>query len=259
MRHAASDPSQLDRGHGVDGVSEAAETIRGAQVGVDASGAAADDAARRGDELEEWFAQAATGDVADAGDSPGRVLLAAATLPVHDAMVCPPRSRRGVLRAPGTARVRRVRGRVLAMTALVPLVVLATVTAAVTASLGSSSISSTAEVVTSARAPIDKLGAILERSLTATVTRRKRAGQRHRAALGTDWRKANERRVRVERRVLAARHRANVRARVAVHARAVAAASPGRGTSPRARVAPAQTGERVSVPRGSTCGPFDLC
>jgi hypothetical protein len=259
MKDAACTPSHLDRGHGVDGVSEVAETIRGAQVGIDPRGVPPDEAACRGDALEEWFAQAATGDMPDEGDLPGRVLLAAVTLPVHDAMERPPRPLRGVLSASGTARPRRVRGRVPAMTAFVSLVVLAVVTAAVTGSLGSSSTSPTPEVVTSARAPIDKLGAIVERSLTATVTRRKGAGQRHRAALHAGRRKSNERRARVERRVLVARHRANIRARVAVHARAVAPAFAGRGASPQARFAPAQASERPTVPRRSSCGPFDLC
>jgi hypothetical protein len=149
---------------------------------------------------------------------------------------------------------------VLALMTFVSLVVLAVVTAAVTGSLGSSSTSAPRpEVVTSARAPIDKLGAIIERSLTVTVARRKRAGQRRRIALQADRRKANERSARVKRRVLVARHRVVRRARAALHARAFAPPSAGRGASSRARVAPAQTRQRRSVPRRSTCGPFDLC
>jgi hypothetical protein len=256
MRDAACGPSQLDQGDGMDGVSQTVEMIRGAQVGVDARGVLADDAVCRSHALEEWFANAAAGDVPDEGDSPGRVLLAAATLPVRDGMVCPPRRWRGVRRASGSVRLR---GRGLALTAMVSLLVLAVVTAATTGSLGSSSNSPTPAVVTSARAPIDKLGAIVQRSLTATVTRRKHADQRHRAALQVGQRNSNERRVRVERRVLAPRHRTDGRAPVAVHTRGIGPASAGRGASPRARLAPGQTSERTSVPRRSSCGPFDLC
>jgi hypothetical protein len=241
-------------------VFETAETIKGAQVAADARGRPPDGAACRGGELEEWFAQAAAGDVPDDGESSRRVLLAAATLPVPDAMMSPPRPRRGSLRVPGVARRRRVRGRVLALMAFVSLVVLAVVTVAVTGSLGSSSTSAPRpEVVTSARAPIDKLGDRVERSLTVTVARRKRANQRRRIALQADRRKANERSARVKRRVLVARHRVVRRARAALHARAFAPPSAGRGASSRARVAPAQTRQRRSVPRRSTCGPFDLC
>lgn len=246
----------------MDGVSEAAETIRGAQIATDIGCVPADHEPCRGDGLEEWFAQAAAGAVPDEGDSPGHVLLAAATLPVHGGTLRSSRSRRGSLRVPGAARLRRVRGRVLALAAMVSLVVLVVVTVVVTGSLGSSSTSSPMpEVVTSARAPIDKLGDIVERSLTAMVACQKRAGQRRHTALQAARRKANERRGRVERRVLVAGHRANVRARVAVHARAVAPASAGRGASRRARLAPAQTRQRQrrSVQRRSPCGPFDLC
>jgi hypothetical protein len=114
--------------------------IRGAQVGVDGGGALADDPVCRGHTLEEWFAHAAAGNVPDEGDSPGRVLLAAATLPVRDAMVRPPRLWRGVPRALGAVRLRR---RGLALTTMVSLVVLAVVTVAATGSLGSSSNSPT--------------------------------------------------------------------------------------------------------------------
>jgi hypothetical protein len=220
-------------------VSEIADTTQGPHIAADAGGVPVDDAACCGDALEEWFARAAGGDVSDEGDSPGRILLAAATLPVHDAMVCPPRVRRGVLRALGTARLRRVRGRVLAMTAFVSLLVVAVVTAAVTGSLGSSSTSSpTPEVVTSARAPIDKLGDRIERSLTVGVARETRARQRRHTALRASRRKANERRPRGKRRVGVARHQANGRGPVSV--RVVRALVPpsaaGRGAS-RARVA----------------------
>jgi hypothetical protein len=148
----------------------------------------------------------------------------------------------------------------LTLTAFVSLVVLVFVTLAVTRSLDSSSTSSpTPEVVTSAHAPIDKLGDMIERSLTVRVARENRAGQRRRAALQPRQRKANERSARVKRRVDVARHRVVRRARAAVHARVFAPVSAGRGASSRARVAPDQTRQRRSVPRRSTCGPFDLC
>lgn len=232
-----------------------------ARVAADAKGVPPDDAACRGGELEEWFAQAAAGDVPDDRESSRRVLLAAATLPVHDAMVRPSRPRRGSLRVPGVARRRHVRGRALALAAFVSLAVLTVVTVAVTRSLGSSSTSSpTPEVVTSARAPIDKLGDRVERSLTVRVGHEKRARHRRRAAaLQARQRKANERSARVKRRVGVARHRIVRRARADVHMRAFEPAYAGHGATSRARVASAQTRQHQSVPRRSTCGPFDLC
>lgn len=241
-------------------MSEPAETIQDAQIAPDASGMLADDAARRGDELEDWFAQAATGEVPDAGDSPGRVLLAAATLPVHDAMVRPSRPRRRLLRASGVTRLWRVRGGVLGMTVFASLTAFAVVTAATTRLPGSSSTSSPMpEIVTTVGTSLNKLGAAVESSLTVTVARQKRAGQRRRAALQADEDKANEWQARVNRRMLVARHRANVRAHAAVPARAFAPTTAGRGASSQARVAPAQMRQRSSVPRRSICGPFDLC
>jgi hypothetical protein len=148
----------------------------------------------------------------------------------------------------------------LTLTAFVSLVVLAIVTLAVTRSVDSSSTSSrTTEVATSARAPIDKLGDMIERSLTVTVAQEKRPRQRRRAALQPRQRKANERSVRVKRRVDVERHRVVRGARADVHARVFAPASARHGATWRARVAPAQTRQHRSVPRRSTCGPFDLC
>jgi hypothetical protein len=259
MTDAACGPSNLDRSHGVDGVSETVETIRGAQVAADARGGRADGAACGGGELEEWFAQAAAGDVPFEGDTSRRLLLAAATLPVHDATVRPRRPRRGVLRAPCAPRLRHVQGRGLAMMAFVWLVVLAVVTLAATRALDSSTSAPRSEVVTSTGAPIEKLGDMIERSMTVEVAQDKRASQRRRLALQARERKANERSARVKRRVGMARHRFVRRSRVGIHTRVLAPASAARDATSRARVAPAQTSERTSVLRRSSCGPFDLC
>jgi hypothetical protein len=98
-------------------LSEVAETTADVLIATHASDSPADDARGvRGDELEEWFARAASGAASDEGDTPARELVGAATLPPQNAAVRPrPASRRtpGATRCwhGGAARWRRRRSR----------------------------------------------------------------------------------------------------------------------------------------------------
>jgi len=128
-------------------VSEVAETTVGALIAVDASDSPADDARSvRGDELEEWFARAATGAASDEGDPPARELVGAATLPPQDTVVRP---RRASMRTPGVTRDRRMWGRALALAPPTSFALLSVVVTAVMWSVGASSTSAPGpEVVT---------------------------------------------------------------------------------------------------------------
>jgi hypothetical protein len=112
-------------------VFEVAETTVGALIAVDASDPPADDARGvRGDELEEWFARAASGVASDGGDAPAREFVGAATLPPQDAVVRP---RPASMRTPGAARDQRMRGRSLALAPFAPLALVSVVVAVVMA------------------------------------------------------------------------------------------------------------------------------
>ena len=235
-------------------VFEVAHTTVGALIPVDASDSPADDARGVRDvQLEEWFARAATGAASDEGDPPAREPVGAATLP-QDAVVS-----RGSAstRAPGAGLCWRVRGRALA---LASVALLSVVVAVVMWSVGPSLISAPVpEVVPDASVPIDKLGDAVDRGLTVTITRQKRADARRRAVAQAQRRRTSERRDRVRPWMLAARHRAATRRRGAAHARTFARTPVSAVSSPCTRRISPRTRRGQFASRRSTCGPFDLC
>jgi hypothetical protein len=248
-RDDATVPSEAS---GPAGVSEVAETTVQTRIAVAASDSPTDDARGvRGDELEEWFARAATGTTPYEGDPPARRLVGAATLPPQDAVV---RSRPASMRA---ARDRRVRVRALT---LASFALLSVVVAVVMWSVGASSTSAPApEVVTDASVSIHKLGDGVDPEWKVTIMRQKRADARHRAAAQAQRRRTIERRGRVRRRLLAPRQRAATRRRGAARARMFASRLASAASSPGTRRISSQTRRGQVASRRSTCGPFDLC
>jgi len=236
-------------------VFEVADTTVGALIAVDASHSPADDACGvRGDELEEWFARAATGAASDEGDPPARELVGAATLPPQDTVVRP---RPASMRTPGATRDRRMRGRALA---LAPFALLSVLVAVVMWSVGASSTSApVAEVVPDASVSIDKIGDAVDRGLKVTIARQRRADARHRAVAQAQRRRTIERRDRVRRRLLAARHRAATRRRGTAHTWTFARRPASAASAPRTRRISPQTRRGQVASRRSICGPFDLC
>jgi hypothetical protein len=235
-------------------VSEIAETTVRTRIVVDSSDSPADDArGEGGDELEEWFARAATGATSDEGDPPARELVGAATLPSQDAVVRPaPASMRA-------ARHRRVRGRALALASFTSLALLSLVIAVVMWSVGASLTSAPVpEVVPDVSVSIDKLGDAVDQDLKVTITRQKRADARRHVAAQAQRRRI-ERRDRVRRRLLAARQRAATRRRGAARARTFARAPASAASAPGSRRSSPQTRRGQVASRRSTCGPFDLC
>jgi hypothetical protein len=252
------DTTVLSEASGRASVSEVVETTVGALIAVDASDSPADDARGvRGDELEEWFARAASGAVSDEGDRPARELVGAATLPPHDAVVRP---RTGSMRTPGAGLCCRARGRALALASFASLALLSVVVAVVMWSVGASLTSALVpEVVADANVSIDKLGDAVDRDLKVAIMRQKRADARRRAAAEAQRRRTIERRDRVRRRLLAARDRAVTRRRGTARARTFARTPASAVSSPRTRRSSSQARRGQFVSRRSSCGPFDLC
>ena len=236
-------------------VSEVTETTVGALIAVDTSDSPADSARGvRGEELEEWFARAASGAASDEGDRPAREHVGAAALPPQDAVVRPGSAS---MRTPGAARCWRGRCRALA---LASLALLSVVVAVVMWSVGPSLISAPdAEVVPDASLSIDKLGDAVDRGMKVTIARQKPADARRRAAAQAQRRRTIEPRNRVRRQLLAARHAPATRRRGTARARTFVRTPASAASSPRGRPISPQTRRGQVVSRRSTCGPFDLC
>jgi predicted transcriptional regulator len=196
-------------------------------------GTRVDEMQSRDDEVDEWFARAATGHVSEEGDTPEHERLGAATLPVHDdGLVRPPRPKRVWMRSSAAARRRRA----LPLAAFTLLIVVI-----IDMRLVSSQTTTVIEpvIATDTSASIDKLSDTVDRRLS-TIARQKRT----------------ERQERAKRRRLAARRLAAARA----HARASTRASGKRATaSPPVRRIPSPARRHEATPRRSICGPFDLC
>ena len=239
-------------------VSEVADTTVGALIAVDSSDSPANDARSvRGDELEEWFARAATGAASDEGDPPARELVGAATLPPQDAVVRPGSAS---MRTSGATCDRRVRGRALALASFASFALLSVVVAVVMWSVGASLTSAPLpEVVTDTGVSIDKLGDAVDRGLEVTIARQKRADVRRHAAAQAQRRRTIERRDRVRRRLLAARQQTATRRRGRAPARTFARMPASAASAPRTRRSSPQTRRGQFASRRSTCGPFDLC
>jgi hypothetical protein len=239
-------------------VFEVVETTVGALIAVDASDSPADDARGvRGDELEEWFARAASGAASDESDPPARELVGAATLPRQDAVVRPGSAS---MRTPGVALCWRVRGRALALAPFAPLALVSVVVAVVMWSVGASSTSAPVPAaVPEASVSIDRLGDAVARDLKVTIARQQRAHARRRAAAQAQRRRTIERRDRVRRRLLAASHGVARRRRGVARARTFVRTPASAASSPRSRRISPQTRRGQFASRRSTCGPFDLC
>jgi hypothetical protein len=235
-------------------VSDVGETTAAAMVATEAGDAPVGGAQFRGDELEEWFARAAAGRASDEDGTRRRELVGAATLPVQDDFVRPPRPRRALMRASGVTRLRRACARALVpgMGAVAALLVVVVVVMWSTTSPSTPAKRST--VVTDETRSIDKLGEAVDRSRSFAIARQKGARARRRAVAQAGRHRANERRERAQRRLLATRRRAAARASTTTPPLARHAAA-----SPPARSAPSPTRRRQPVPRRPTCGPFDLC
>jgi hypothetical protein len=233
------------------------DTTVGALIAIDASDSPANDARGvRGDEIEEWFARAATGATSDEGDPPVRELVGTATLPPQNTVMRPRRA----MRTPRAAWHRRERGRLLAIALAASFALLSVVVAVMMWSVGASLTSAPVpEVVTDASVSIDRLGDAVDRGLELTIARQRRADARHRAAAQAQRPRTIERRDRVRRRLLAARHRAATRRRAAARARTFARMPASAASSQRTRRISPQTRRGHFASRRSTCGPFDLC
>ncbi len=145
-------------------------------VEADILGACVDETQSRDDEVDEWFARAATGHVCDEGDAPDHERLGAARLPAQgDALVRPSRPKGAWMRSSAATRRRRA----LPLAAFVLLIVVI-----IDMRLVSSQTITVAEppIGTDMSASIDKLGDTVDRSLKITVARQKRAAARRRAA-----------------------------------------------------------------------------
>lgn len=203
------------------------------------------------EEVDEWFVRAAAGGASDAGDTPGRELLGAAALPLHAALVRAPRPRRALMGVSSVTRCWRAPSRTLVLATFALLIVVVVVMGPV---VSPSSTATEPVIVTDASASIHGLGDAVDRRMKVAIARHERAGGRRRAAAQTGRRRANERRQRSKRGLLAAGRRAAARARSTTSAPVSRVA-----VSALARRVPAATRRRPSVPRRSTCGPFDLC
>lgn len=240
-------------------MSDVGETTVGAVMAIGANGAQADGVRVRGDELEEWFARAATGRTFDEDDTSGCELVGAATLPLRGVLVRPPRPRRVLMGASGVARLWLLRGRGLTLATFSSLALLIVVVVVLMRPISSSSGTATVPEAVDASSSINELGDAIDRSLKITIARQKRAEARRRAAALAQRRRVNEHRESATRRLLAARHHAALRHGGAARGHISTPAAARRAVaSARGRRATSQT-RRRQLTRRSTCGPFDLC